>query len=74
MGKKVIALALLLALAGCAHSPIPIGIPCDVFDEGGDAGFEVDKGASTRWTRYEKEQLIVLNETGERFCRWKPPA
>lgn len=72
--KHGIILTIMLMLAGCAHSPIPIGIPCDVFEADGKAGFEPDRGASTRWTSGEKEQLIVLNETGERFCQWKPPS
>lgn len=66
-------LTVVLLLAGCAHSPIPIGLPCDVFDRDGKTGFEPDKGAGKRWSTTEKEQLIVLNETGERFCGWKPP-
>lgn len=73
MGKALI-LAAALLLTGCAHSPIPIGIPCDVFARDGKTGLEPDRGAAKRWTESEKEQLIVLNETGERFCGWKPPA
>jgi hypothetical protein len=73
MVKKALIIAAVLALAGCAHSPVPLGIPCDVFEANGKAGFEPDRGASTRWTTGEKEQLIVLNKTGERFCQWKPP-
>lgn len=64
---KVISIAALLALAGCAHSPIPIGLPCTV------GPIILDKGASTRLTRGEKEQIVVVNETGEVLCRWKAP-
>lgn len=60
-------LALLGSMAACATSPVPIGLPCSV------GPFITDKGASTRWTRGEKEQLVVLNETGERLCRWRAP-
>lgn len=63
---KLIAIALLLALAGCATMPIQVGLPCNV------GPFTPDKGASERFTRNEKEQVVVLNETGERYCRWKP--
>jgi hypothetical protein len=66
MVKTLIVLACLV-LSGCAMSPIPIGLPCSV------GPFIADKGASTRWTRSEKEQLIVINSTGEALCRWKPP-
>ena len=67
MDPKVIALLPLLALAGCAHSPIPIGLPCTV------GPVILDEGASTRLTRGEKEQIVVINRTGEQLCRWKSP-
>lgn len=57
----------LLALAGCATSPIPLGLPCSV------GPIYLDKGASTRLTRHEKEQVVLVNETGAQLCRWKPP-
>jgi hypothetical protein len=63
---KALMLAATLLLAGCATMPIQVGIPCNV------GPFEPDKGASTRWTRGEKEQLVTLNETGQRYCGWKP--
>jgi len=65
--RTIIVLSALL-LAGCATTPIPIGLPCSVGPIIGD------KGASTRWTRAEKEQIVTLNRTGEVLCRWKPPA
>lgn len=71
MGKALI-LSTLLLLSGCATSPIPLGIPCDVFANDGKHGMEPDRGASKRWTDSEMDQLIVLNDTGERFCRWRP--
>jgi hypothetical protein len=76
LGKTLILLAAALALSGCAinRSLIPVGVPCNVFSADGKHGFEPDKGASGRWSRSEKEQLVTLNETGERFCQWKPPA
>jgi hypothetical protein len=64
---KLISIAALLALAGCATSPIPLGLPCTV------GPIILDKGASTRLTRGEKEQIVVVNETGEVLCRWKAP-
>lgn len=67
MDEKVILLLPLLALAGCATSPIPIGLPCTV------GPVVLDKGASTRLTRSEKEQIVVINNTGEKLCRWTAP-
>lgn len=67
MDAKVIFLLPLLMLGGCATSPIPIGLPCTV------GPVVLDKGASTRLTRAEKEQVFVINRTGERLCRWKAP-
>lgn len=64
---KVTILAAVLFLTGCATAPIPIGLPCSVGPIIGD------KGASTRWTRSEKEQIVTLNRTGEVLCRWKAP-
>ncbi len=72
--KIILSIILIGTLAACAHSPIPIGIPCDVFARDGKTGFEVDKGASKRFTDSEKQHVIVLNETGERFRGWKPPS
>jgi len=31
-----------------------------------------DDGADERWTVGEMDQVIVLNESGERICGWKP--
>lgn len=69
MDPKVLIVLACLMLGGCAMSPIPIGLPCSVLP----GGFIPDKGASTRWTKEEKRQLIVLNSTGEALCRWKAP-
>lgn len=66
MVKVLILVALLAALAGCATSPIPLGLPCSV------GPIILDKGSSTRLTRDEKGQIVVVNETGEKLCRWKP--
>lgn len=71
---RLLCIFCILLVAGCATSPVPLGIPCNVFSDDGKHGFEPDKGASTRWTRGEKEQLVSLNETGERLCRWRAPA
>lgn len=67
MVKALAIVALVLSLAGCATSPTFLGLPCTV------GPFTPDKGASTRWTRGEQEQLRTLNTTGERICDWKPP-
>ena len=63
---KAVILTTVLALAGCAHSPIPIGLPCTV------GPIYLDHGASTRLTRDEKKQVLLVNETGEKLCGWKP--
>lgn len=67
MDAKVILLLPLLMLAGCATSPIPIGLPCTV------GPVILDKGANTRLTRSEKEQVVIINKAGETLCRWKAP-
>ena len=58
----------LLALGGCATMPILVGLPCNV------GPVILDKGASTRLTRSEKEQIVTLNNSGAVLCKWKPPA
>lgn len=67
MVKALTILALVMTLSACATAPIPIGLPCAV------GPIIPDKGAATRWTRSEKEQVIALNQTGARLCRWSPP-
>lgn len=67
MVKALTILAMLGTLTACATSPVPLGLPCSV------GPIIPDKGASTRWTRAEKEQVIALNTTGARLCRWTPP-
>lgn len=57
----------MLALAGCATSPIPIGLPCSV------GPIALSKGASTRLTDAEQRQILEVNLTGESLCRWKAP-
>lgn len=56
-----------VGLTGCATAPIPIGLPCSV------GPVVLDKGASTRLSRGEKEQIVTLNRTGEVLCKWKAP-
>lgn len=65
---KALMLLPLLALAGCATMPIPVGLPCSV------GPILLDKGATTRLTRAEKEQIVTLNNSGAVLCQWKPPA
>ena len=65
---KALIIAVMMLLAGCATAPVPIGLPCSVGTIYGD------KGASTRWTRAEKEQIVALNRSGEILCKWKPPS
>lgn len=64
----VAALGITLALSGCATSPVPLGLPCTV------GPIVLDRGASQRLTRGEKEQIVTLNESGAKLCRWAPPA
>lgn len=63
---KALIIATVLLLAGCATSPIPIGLPCSVGPVHPSSGFQ------QRWTRSEKDQVLLINETGEKLCRWKP--
>ena len=66
MGRMIL-LGAVLMLAGCATAPIPIGLPCSI------GPIHPSKGASTRWTDSEKDQVLLINETGEKLCRWKAP-
>lgn len=63
---KALMLLPLLALAGCATMPIPVGLPCNV------GPIILDKGANARLTRSEKEQVVTLNNSGAVLCKWKP--
>jgi hypothetical protein len=65
--KCVLVAAVFSVLTACATSPVPLGLPCNV------GPVVLDKGASTRLTRGEKDQIVALNETGERLCRWRAP-
>jgi len=64
MVKLVLAAVAVLLISGC--SPTLTGSLCTV------GPLRPDPGASERWTDNEKDQLIVLNESGERVCGWKP--
>lgn len=66
MGRTLIASILLLGLSTCSH--FGLGLPCTV------GPITLDKGASTRLTRDEKEQIVTLNETGEALCAWRAGA
>lgn len=61
---KALILAAVLLLAGCATSPIPIGLPCSVGP--------IYLSKSDVLTRRTKESIVLVNETGEKLCRWKP--
>ncbi len=61
---KVLIVAAVLLLAGCATSPVPIGLPCSV----GPIYLSKDDVL----TRRTKESIVLVNETGETLCRWKP--
>jgi hypothetical protein len=54
----------------------PLGF-CQTMSLGGSlcpvGPFITDPGASERWTRYEKEQLVALNNSGEIVCGWTAP-
>lgn len=63
---KVAAIALMaLLVVGCATTK-QTGSLCTV------GPFRPDQGVTERWTDSEMDQLIVLNESGERLCGWKP--
>jgi hypothetical protein len=64
MGRLILAIAAIVVLAGC--STTRTGSLCTV------GPFRPDNGASERWTDNEKDQLIVLNESGEKLCGWAP--
>lgn len=71
MGKALILAVLsVVSLTGCttfrAPPPNPVGLPCSV------GPFVPDSGIGDRWTDGELDQLIVLNESGEKLCGWKP--
>jgi hypothetical protein len=61
---KALILAVALLLAGCATSPVPLGLPCSV------GPLYVSKDDVL--TRRTKESILLVNETGEKLCRWKP--
>lgn len=65
MVKALTIAVLALGLSACATAPISIGLPCTV------GPIRPDPGATTRWTRGEKEQVVALNATGEALCGWK---
>lgn len=66
MGKSV-ALAIIACIALGACSSTRIGSLCTT------GPLITSPGASDRWTRDEKEQLVVLNESGVKICGWKQP-
>lgn len=60
---KALIFAVVVLLAGCATSPIPIGLPCSV----GPIYLSKDDVL----TRRTKENILLVNETGEKLCRWR---
>lgn len=64
MRTALLAAALAITLAGCATSPIPLGLPCSVGP--------IYLSKSDVLTRRTKENILLVNETGEKLCRWKP--
>lgn len=65
MDKALMIVALALCLGACQTTRT--GPLCTV------GPFLPDAGAGERWTQGEKDQLIVLNESGEQICGWKTP-
>lgn len=63
--KFIASLLVAIVLTGCATTK-PTGSLCTV------GPFRPDAGAGERWTDNEKDQLVVLNESGEAICGWKP--
>lgn len=57
--------AMCAMLAGCSSTRT--GSLCTV------GPIILDQGATTRLTRGEKEQIVVLNQSGEAICGWKAP-
>lgn len=66
MVKVILAVLAATLMVGCTTTTQPTGSLCTV------EPFRPDTGASERWTDGEKDQLIVLNESGEKICGWKP--
>lgn len=65
--KFTLAVLCALLLTGCTwFAPPKTGSLCTV------GPFRPDAGADQRWTVGEKDQLIILNESGERICGWRP--
>lgn len=67
MVAKLILIAVWMGLSLAACATVPVGLPCTV------GPILLDSGASKRLTRDEKEQIVVLNESGEKLCGWRPP-
>jgi starvation-inducible outer membrane lipoprotein len=65
MDKALIAVGVALLLAACATTPISIGLPCTV------GPILLDKNDDL--TRSTAEQIVTLNESGEKLCRWEAP-
>lgn len=66
MDKAILIVAVAALLAGCQTTRT--GSLCT-------AGPIIpDPGADVRWTESEKDQVTVLNESGEEICGWRPPA
>lgn len=68
MDQKVrvaVILTTLLMLSGCAMSPLYGGSLCPV------GPVVLDK--ADKLTRATAEQIVVLNNSGEKICGWKAP-
>jgi len=66
MMVRTISVIMLISLLG-ACSSTRTGSLCTT------GPFITSPGSSERWTRDEKEQLVVLNESGVKICGWKQP-
>lgn len=65
--KVILALPLVILLAGCSITPPITGSLCTA------GPVILDRGAATRLSRDEKEQIVTLNESGAKICGWKAP-
>lgn len=66
--RVIVVVTIALFLSGCTLNRAPFfGLPCSV------GPVVLDKGASTRLTRPEKEQIVTLNEAGAKLCGWRSP-